>query len=112
MLDRDALIQDIGSLMSTPLNGNRAARVASIERTLTDGYAVVLTLEGQRLRLEPCRFARSRSGFDVPRDAVASAPLGAVLRLVRLRHERFGLADRAAGSDACADRDAFRHTKI
>jgi hypothetical protein len=52
MLDRDLLIQDIGTLMSAPLNGDRAARLASIERTLTDGYAVALALEGERLRLE------------------------------------------------------------
>jgi ABC-type phosphate transport system auxiliary subunit len=52
MLDRDALLHDIRSLMHTPAEGEPDSLRERIERTLTDGYAHALALEGERLQLE------------------------------------------------------------
>jgi hypothetical protein len=51
-LDHDALLHDIRSLMHDPLEGEPAQVRARMERTLTDGYAHALALEGERLQLE------------------------------------------------------------
>ena len=52
MLDRDALLHDIRSLMHAPIEGERSVLRERMERTLTDGYAHALALEGERLQLE------------------------------------------------------------
>jgi hypothetical protein len=52
MFDRDALLRDICTLMHAPLEGERDALRARMERTLTDGYAHALALEGEALQLE------------------------------------------------------------
>jgi hypothetical protein len=52
MLDRDALLHDIRSLMHAPIEGEPNALRVRMERTLTDGYAHALALEGERLQLE------------------------------------------------------------
>jgi hypothetical protein len=52
MLDHDALLQAIRSLMHDPLEGEPEALRRRLEHTLTDGYAQALALEGERLKLE------------------------------------------------------------
>jgi hypothetical protein len=52
MLDHDALLHDIRSLMHDPLEGEPEVLRERMERTLTDGYAHALALEGERLQLE------------------------------------------------------------
>src|SRR5919199_700597 len=52
MLNRDALLHDIRSLMHGPLEGEPEALRERLERTLTDGYAHALALEGEGLQLE------------------------------------------------------------
>ncbi|MFN2471852.1 MAG: hypothetical protein ABR583_12880 [Gaiellaceae bacterium] len=46
-----ALLGRVHSLLDAPLDGTPTAR-ASIEHTLTEGYALALGLEAERLRLE------------------------------------------------------------
>lgn len=52
MFDRNALLHDIRSLMHAPVEGEPDALRERLERTLTDGYAHALALEGERLQLE------------------------------------------------------------
>lgn len=52
MLDQDTLLHDIRSLMHDSLEGEPDQLRARMERTLTDGYAHALALEGERLQLE------------------------------------------------------------
>jgi hypothetical protein len=52
MLDHDALLHDIRCLMHDPLEGEPEVVRARVERTLTDGYAHALALEGERIQLE------------------------------------------------------------
>src|SRR5438552_14765705 len=52
MLDHDALLRAIRSLMHDPLEGEPDALRQRLERTLTDGYAQALALEGERIQLE------------------------------------------------------------
>jgi hypothetical protein len=49
---RDAVIENIRELVDAPHEGDSAPSLAHIEATLTDGYAVLLQLEAERLRLE------------------------------------------------------------
>ena len=51
-MDRQALLEDIRSLMQGPLDGDPVEARARVERTLTDGYAHALVLEGERLQIE------------------------------------------------------------
>jgi hypothetical protein len=46
-LDRDAVLQDIRVLTTAP-----SPQLDRVERTLADGYACALGIEGQRLRLQ------------------------------------------------------------
>jgi chromosome segregation ATPase len=50
--ETNALITRIRALLEAPAEGARAPERASIERTLTDGYARTLALEAERLRLQ------------------------------------------------------------
>src|SRR5919201_5101172 len=52
VMDRQAVLEDIRSLMQGPLDGDPVEARARVERTLTDGYAHALALEGERLRIE------------------------------------------------------------
>jgi DNA-binding transcriptional ArsR family regulator len=45
------VLTEIRSLLDEPAAGAPAAR-ASVEKTLTDGYAHALAIEGERLRIE------------------------------------------------------------
>jgi hypothetical protein len=51
-VEQDALLDDIRALMQAPLDRDRTEARARVERTLTDGYAHALALEGERLQLE------------------------------------------------------------
>ncbi|MEN3342398.1 MAG: hypothetical protein V7644_1802 [Actinomycetota bacterium] len=44
--------QRIQQLLSAPKSGADAPTLAHLEHTLTDGYALALALDGERLRLE------------------------------------------------------------
>jgi hypothetical protein len=44
--------QRIQQLLSAPTSGAHAPTLAQLEHTLTDGYALALALDGERLRLE------------------------------------------------------------
>ena len=46
------LLDEIAELLRMPENGAGAPSLASIESTLTDGYAEVLALEAERSRIE------------------------------------------------------------
>ena len=50
-IDFGTLCSELGSLIERPPARDKASR-AHLERTLTDGYASALSLEGERLRLE------------------------------------------------------------
>ena len=50
-IDFGTLCDELDALIEAPPARDNAAR-ASVERTLTDGYASAMTLEGERLRLE------------------------------------------------------------
>jgi hypothetical protein len=50
-IDFRKLCDQLGALIQAPPARDEAAR-ARLERTLTDGYAQALTLEGERLKLE------------------------------------------------------------
>jgi hypothetical protein len=51
-MDQQALLEDIRSLMQGPLDSDPVEARARVERTLTDGYAHALALEGERLQIE------------------------------------------------------------
>lgn len=46
------LHDEIAELLSLPEQGEGAPTLATLETTLTDGYAETLALEGERLRIE------------------------------------------------------------
>ena len=50
--DLDMLFQEIDALIAASSSGAPAPSRSSIERTLTDGYARALSLEGESWRLE------------------------------------------------------------
>ena len=50
-IDFGTLCDELDALVSAPPTRNAVAR-KELERTLTDGYASALSLEGERLRLE------------------------------------------------------------
>jgi len=47
-----ALLEQIDELLAEPPATGEAAMLARLERTLTDGYAYALEIEGERWRLE------------------------------------------------------------
>lgn len=51
MIDFGALCDELEALIGAPPRNDDASR-ARLERTLTDGYAQAMTLEGERLKLE------------------------------------------------------------
>ena len=51
-MNEEALLDDIRALMQAPLDRGGTETRARVERTLTDGYAHALVLEGERLQLE------------------------------------------------------------
>jgi hypothetical protein len=48
----DAVLQRIEELLEAPATGEAAPTLASMEETLTDGYAEALALEAERSRIE------------------------------------------------------------
>jgi ABC-type phosphate transport system auxiliary subunit len=50
-IDFASLCDELGALIDAPPARDEATR-AQVERTLTDGYAQAMSLEGERLRLE------------------------------------------------------------
>ena len=51
-MDEKALLEHIRALIHAPLEGDAPEARARVERTLTDGYAHALLLEGERRQLE------------------------------------------------------------
>jgi hypothetical protein len=58
----------IAELLSLPENGKGAPTLATLEEKLTDGYAMALALEGERLRIER-RLGEAARGEGEPLDA-------------------------------------------
>ena len=51
-MNQETLLEDIRALIQAPLEGDAVGARARVERTLTDGYAHALLLEGERRQLE------------------------------------------------------------
>jgi ABC-type phosphate transport system auxiliary subunit len=66
------LREEIAELLRQPENGAGAPSLASIESTLTDGYAEALALEAERLRIERRLGEVARDAADVSAHSVAA----------------------------------------
>ncbi len=65
------MLQHIEQLLIAPASGATAPTLASLEDTLTEGYAKALALEAERWRLERRlgEISKAATTVDAPRDA-------------------------------------------
>ena len=80
-IDFGALCDELESLVTAPPQRGGAAR-ARFERTLTDGYAQALTLEGERMKLER-RIGQVASEVSVERRGAKTEELADLSRRLR-----------------------------
>lgn len=98
------LENQIAALLELPANGAGAPSLATLETTLTDGYAEALALEGERLRIERRlgEVARAAGGAQQARELASLSERLATAdgELVRLRGLLRSLQERARASRA------------